>query len=80
MLNQTRKLYGKRPAYKIKMGEGTYKTYSHEEARKQIDALGTALISLGLKRKRIAIIGENRVRMGDCLSCYCMWNRNRSSI
>ena len=60
MLNKTRKLYGDRPGYKIKVGEGEYKTYTHNEIRDMIDYLGTALISLGLKDKRIAVIGENR--------------------
>ncbi len=60
MLNKTRKLYGKKPAYKIKSEEGKYKTFTHEEVRKMVDCLGTALINLGLKGKRIAVIGENR--------------------
>ena len=60
MLNKTRELYGDRPGYKIKIGEGKYKTYTHNEIRDMINYLGTALISLGLKNKRIAVIGENR--------------------
>ena len=60
MLNKTRKLYGDRPGYKIRIGEGKYKVYTHNEIREMIDYLGTALISLGLKDKRIAVIGENR--------------------
>lgn len=60
MLNKTKKLYGEKPAYKIRIEEGKYKIYTHNEARNMIDALGTALINLGLKGKRIAVIGENR--------------------
>ena len=60
MLNKTGKLYAKRPAYKIKVENGKYKTYSHSEVRDMINNLGTALINLGLKGKRIAVIGENR--------------------
>ena len=60
MLEKTGKLYGDRPGYKIKIGEGKYKTYTHKEIRDMINYLGTALISLGLKDKRIAVIGENR--------------------
>ncbi len=60
MLNKTRELYGNKPGYKIKIGKGTYKTYTHNEIRDMINYLGTALISLGLKDKRIAVIGENR--------------------
>ena len=60
MLNKTRELYGDRPGYKIKIEEGKYKTYTHNEIRDMVDYLGTALITLGLKNKRIAVIGENR--------------------
>ncbi len=60
MLNKTRKLYGERPAYKIKIENGKYEIFTHNEIREMIDALGTSLINLGLKGKRIAVIGENR--------------------
>ena len=60
MLNQTGKLYAEKPAYKIKVEEGKYQVYTHKEVRDMINALGTALINLGLKGKRIAVIGENR--------------------
>ncbi len=60
MLNKTEKLYANRPAYKIKVEEGKYQVYTHKEVRDMINALGTSLINLGLKGKRIAVIGENR--------------------
>ena len=60
MLNKTKELYGKRPAYKIRIAEGKYQIFTHAEVREMVDALGTALISLGLKGKRVAVIGENR--------------------
>ncbi len=60
MLKKTGIEYGERPAYKIRIAENKYKIYTHKEVREMIDALGTALISLNLKGKRIAVIGENR--------------------
>ncbi len=60
MLKKTRKLYGEKRAYKIKIEKDKYITYTHNEVRDMVDYLGTALIDLGLKDKRIAIIGENR--------------------
>ena len=60
MLNKTGKLYAEKPAYKIKVEEGKYQVYTHKEVRVMINALGTSLINLGLKGKRIAVIGENR--------------------
>ena len=62
MLNKTKKLYGNKPAYKLReknSEEKKYKIITHKEVRDTIDALGTALINMGLKDKRIAIIGEN---------------------
>jgi long-chain acyl-CoA synthetase len=44
--------------FKDKSGNITGKTY--EELESDVDALGTALINMGLKEARIAIIGENR--------------------
>lgn len=60
MLNKTRNLYGEKIGYKVKLNEGDYKAYTHNEIRDMINYLGTALINLGLKDKRIAVIGENR--------------------
>ena len=60
MLNKTKKIYADKPAYKIKLENGEYKTFTHGEVRNMVDSLGTALINLGLKGKRIAVIGENR--------------------
>ena len=61
MLNKTKPLYGDELAYKIKIEKGVYKTYSHKEVREMVDALGTALIDIGLKDKRVAVIGDNRM-------------------
>lgn len=60
MLNKTKELYGKNPAYKIKIEPEKYEIYTHKQVRDMIDALGTSLINLELKNKRIGIIGENR--------------------
>ena len=60
MLNKTGKLYGEKPAYKIKIDEGKYKIFAHSKVRNMINALGTSLINMGLKGKRVAVIGENR--------------------
>ena len=60
MLKKTKEEFGERPAYKIRVEENKYKIYTHKEVRDMIDALGTALISFKKKKKRIAVIGENR--------------------
>lgn len=60
MLKKSGKKYADNIAYQIKTKEGTYQNISHQEVREMVDALGTALIDMGLKDKRIAVIGENR--------------------
>ena len=61
MLKQTGDAYGERPAYMFKADEqGKYNTITHKQFRDEINALGTALIQMGLKNKRIAVISENR--------------------
>ena len=60
MLNKTKELYAEKPAYKIRIEQGKYKIITHKQVRDMVDCLGTALINLGLKGKRIAIIGPNR--------------------
>ena len=60
MLIKTKNIYGKKIAYKIKIGDGKYKTITHNEVREMVNYLGTAICNFGLKGKRIAIIGENR--------------------
>lgn len=61
MLKQTGEAYGDRPAYTFKAEEkGKFTTITHKEFRDEINALGTVLINMGLKDKRIAVISENR--------------------
>ena len=61
MLKKSGELYGDRPAYVYKTDKpDEYKTISHKEFRDDINALGTSLINLGLKDKRIAVISDNR--------------------
>ena len=60
MLDKSGKKYGEKIAYKIKIEKEKYKTFTHKEVRQMINSLGTKIIDMGLKNKRIAVIGENR--------------------
>lgn len=60
MLNKTKGIYADKIAYKIRDEKDGYITFTHKQVREMIDSLGTALIDMGLKNKRIAVIGENR--------------------
>ena len=61
MLKKSGEIYGDRPAFMFKTDKhGEFKTITHKEFRDEINALGTALVKMGLKDKRIAVISENR--------------------
>ena len=65
MLEKSGELHGDRPAYIFKTNEpGKFREITHKEFRDDINALGTKLINLGLKDKRIAVISENRYEWG----------------
>ena len=63
ILNNSIELYPDNKAFIIKEKRGKnveYKNVTYKEFGKQINSLGTALIDLGLKDKRVAIISKNR--------------------
>lgn len=61
MLNSSCELYGDNIAFlKKDVPGGEYVEVKYNEYKRDVEALGTALISLGLKDKNIAVIGENR--------------------
>ena len=65
MLKKSGEQFGDRPAYVYKTEvEGKFRVITHKEFREEVDCLGTALINLGLKDKRIAVISENRYEWG----------------
>ena len=61
MLNKSAEKFAERPAYVFKTEEkGKFKEITYKEFKNNVDSLGTALINLGLKDKRVAVIGDNR--------------------
>ncbi len=65
MLQKSGEAFGERPAYKFKTEiPGKFRIITHKEFREDINGLGTALIDMGLKDKRIAVISENRYEWG----------------
>lgn len=61
MLNQSSEKFKDNPAFKFKTDvAGEFRVTTYGELLEQVNALGTQLISMGLKNKRIAVIGENR--------------------
>jgi len=64
LIRESAKNYGNSPAFKFKDKKGNIVAKSYIDFERDINNLGTALISIGLKDKRIAIIGENRYEWG----------------
>lgn len=65
MLNKSVEKFGNRPAYVFKTEKpGEFREITYNELKEDVDSLGTALINLGLKDKRIAVIGDNRYEWG----------------
>lgn len=61
LINSSAELYPNRNAFLVKNAPGgTYMPIKYGQLKEDIDALGTALMDLGLKDKKIAVIGENR--------------------
>jgi len=59
ILSNTKEQFGSNPAFKFKTPD-SMKIMNYDEYIEEIEALGAALISIGLKDKRIGVISENR--------------------
>lgn len=59
LLNQSEELYGNSPAFKIKNQIGQILDISYTRFKADVEALGTALLDLGLEGEKIAVAGAN---------------------
>ena len=60
MLRTSTELYGDNVAFRQRFEKNEpYREITYKEAFETVNALGTALTNIGLKGKRIAVIGEN---------------------
>lgn len=73
IINNTKKEFENEAAFKFKNPETKEMyTMSYKEYMEEVEALGTALIDIGLKDKRIGLIGENRYEWEEAyLSITC---------
>jgi long-chain acyl-CoA synthetase len=61
MIHSSAELFGDKAAFLVKRkGSESYSPVSYRQFSEDVDALGTALLSIGLKGTRIALLGENR--------------------
>ena len=59
LITQSVELFGERPAFEVKDFNNNHYNITYNEYYEQINALGTALIDIGLKNEKIAISGDN---------------------
>lgn len=60
MIYSSAELYGDDPAFLVKdVPRGEYRPVTYNQLKADIDCLGTKLVQMGLKDKKVAIIGEN---------------------
>ncbi len=59
LITQSVDLYKDRPAFEVKDIRGKHYNISYNEYYEQINALGTALIDMGLKNEKIAVSADN---------------------
>ena len=73
IINNSKEVFGNDPAFKFKNPETKQMyTMSYKDYIEEVEALGTALISIGLKDKKIGVIGENRYEWQEAyLSVTC---------
>lgn len=72
MIEQSARIYSDKAAFLIKTKTSSdYVPVSYRKFKEDIDALGTVLLSLGLKGKKIALIGENRYEWGTSYLAVC---------
>ncbi len=60
MLDRSVELFGEKNAFLLKLSDNNFKEVKYREFKQEVDALGTALINMGLKDSSIALISENR--------------------
>lgn len=59
LLTQSVHLFGSLPAYRLKGADGTYYPVTYQAFQDDVNAVGAALMQLGLHGEKIAVSGEN---------------------
>lgn len=63
LVHSSAEMFAEQPAFKEKEDpKGEFKSISYKQFKEDIDSFGTKLVEMGLKGKRVALIGENSYR------------------
>jgi len=83
MIENSGNEFAEREAFVIKHKEGkdvTYESITYQKLSREVNSLGTALIDMGYKDKKIAIIGKNRYEWVLAFAAILGGVRNNSAI
>lgn len=72
MLEQSAELFAEKAAFWIRVGKGEFRSITYRHFKDDVDALGAALTSLGLRGSFAAVMGENRYEW--CVSYLAVTN------
>ena len=59
LINQSTAIYGNKNAFLLKGIMGEYTGITYKQLKKDVEAVGTEFINMGLKHEKIAVIGDN---------------------
>lgn len=72
LLEQSAAAFAEKAAFWIKVEDGTFRSITYKYFKEDVDALGAALVSIGLREDFTAVMGENRYEW--CVSYLAVTN------
>ena len=72
LLEQSAELFSDKAAFWVRVREGGFRSITYKLFKEDVDALGAALVSLGLRGSFTAVLGENRYEW--CVSYLAVTN------
>ena len=60
LLEQSEKHFSQKAAFWVRVKDGGFRSITYSHFKEDVDALGAALVSLGLRNDTTAVLGENR--------------------
>ncbi len=74
LLEQSEELFSQKAAFWVRVKDGKFRSITYSHFKDDVDALGAALASLGLRDGITAVLGENRYEW--CVSYLAVTNHN----
>lgn len=74
LLEQSEERFSQKAAFWVRVRDGGFRSITYSHFKNDVDALGAALVSLGLRDAKTAVLGENRYEW--CVSYLAVTNHN----